>query len=212
MKTTSNFKRTTVFATVILLVLLMAISVVPFSASAADVASEPVYNEVIKDGDGLGEKLSAINISQSGSIKMLFYFTELDGFDADDYIEIKVPQKNGSIKVTKTAFDKVTTDAKGRKQVEVTVAAAQMTDLISLQWVKVDGATETRGWTYKYSVKYYADKVLELAASNTDYAKMAQNVISMLNYGSMAQVKFGYNADNLANAKLFADSNDPNVK
>lgn len=205
MKITSIFKKSAVFATAMLLVLVMVVSMMPMAS--ADEATEPTYR-ITKTGTDHGETLAAMNVSQSGSITMMFYFTGLEdnGFDTDDYIKITVPTAEAGVDRTYTEYYNEANIVDGRYLVKVPVAAAQQTDLVSLQWYK----DEVAGTKREYSVKYYADMVLELAANGTaGYVDMANNVISMLNYGAIAQTKFGYNTTNLANKDLFADGTNP---
>lgn len=206
MKTTSIFKKSAVFATAMFLVLIMAISVVPMASATEEPAK--FDTQIITDGNtSFGEKLAAMNVSQAGDITMLFYFTALDNLGDDDYIEITVPQQKGKDAVVKTIKKgEITPDEKGRYPVQVTVAAAQQTDLVKLQWV--DAETGNKGKSREYSVKYYADEVLRLAAAgNEKYIPMVNNVKSMLNYGAYAQIVFNHNTDKLANFGIYGDVN-----
>ena len=224
MKITSIFKKTAVFSLAMTLILLMAISVMPLASAADEEISAGFETSATEGETAFGEKLVAMNVSQSGNIKMLFYFTfDNSTLDADDYIEITIPQLKKEAKVMKIAKGDLKDAGNGRYLVEVPVAAAQQTDLVSLQWFKSDDGTVTSGKIRKYSVRYYADRVLNLAKdeekaseSNSEtvkkYSNQVNNVISMLNYGAMAQKMFNYNDGTdgearLANAGLFGESN-----
>ncbi len=204
MKITSIFKKTAVFATATLLVLIMVLSLVPM-ASATEADGFDTYRITEEGFAGHGEKLSAMNVSQSGSITMLFYFTGLESFSNSDYLKVTVPQQDDTTKtVIYMKNDLDYDETKARWLVKVPVAAAQQTDLVGLQWVK----NGVEGKLREYSVKYYADKVLEKAAAgDKTFASQVNNIISMLNYGSMAQKLFGHNAINLANKGLFTEAN-----
>ncbi len=203
MKITTIFKKTAIFVTAMLLVfLIIGGSIIPM-ASAADEETAPTFR-ITETGTDHNEKLAAMNVSQSGNITMLFYFTELDEFSDSDYIEITVPMADEDQTRTYKEYYNDENIVNGRYVIKVPVAAAQQTDLVGLQWYK-DGVA---GKLREYSVKYYADKVLEYAkAGNATYMPMANNVKSMLNYGAMAQTMFNYNEGNLANDGLFTESN-----
>ena len=62
---------------------------------------------------------------------------------------------------------------------------------------------------YTYSVKEYADYILEHTEENTEYAKASAMVRAMLNYGGYAQLQFGYDLDALANKGLYNADEDP---
>ena len=86
--------------------------------------------------------------------------------------------------------------------VECQVAAKQMTDSINVQFMDKNGDVSA---TTTYSVQQYAQTVL---ASSTDEA-LKELVKSMLNYGAYAQTYFDYNVENLANAGLYAEGENP---
>jgi len=62
---------------------------------------------------------------------------------------------------------------------------------------------------YSYSVKTYADYILNNTESNDEYTKAAPMVKAMLNYGGYVQKQFGHNTGSLANAGLYTESEDP---
>ncbi len=77
------------------------------------------------------------------------------------------------------------------------VSAKEMADTITAEMFFDE---ETPGPTYTYSVKEYADYLLEHADEKEEYRKAAPLVRSMLNYGTYAQVYFKHNTANPANA------------
>lgn len=202
MKITSVFKKSSVFVTAMLLVLLMVFSIVPL-AQAADSDEDVTYRITAGDVE-LGDKLTAMNISQSGNITMMFYYTSLDGIDDNDYLQVTVPRQSGSFDVTRYKKSELTKVGE-RYLVEVPVAAAQQTDLVKLQWFQVDENGTAKGAKIReYSVKYYAGVILGSTTS-----QMIPAVKSMLNYGAMAQTMFGYKTNNLANKDLYTKENNP---
>lgn len=104
-------------------------------------------------------------------------YTEGIKLDKDAYVEVAVAGEISKVPVH-TAVDSLL----------VNVAAAQMTDEISICVVSGDGI---RGETAVYSVKAYADQIL---AGNYDNA--TKNLVaSMLSYGAKAQEQFQYRLD-----------------
>ena len=83
-------------------------------------------------------------------------------------------------------------DANGQYVISVALAAAQMTEDITLDFVK-NGASVLQKI---YSIRGYADAILEGNYS----AKTKELVRHMLNYGAAAQQYFGVNTNKLANA------------
>ena len=76
----------------------------------------------------------------------------------------------------------------------VNVAAAQMTDAITLQ-LTVDGA---EGEPVSYTVAEYGKTIL-----SGDYTEEVKALVeNMLNYGGKAQTYFGYNTDNMADSGI----------
>lgn len=76
------------------------------------------------------------------------------------------------------------------------VAAKEMTATIKAQMIE----GEEKGTEYTYTVKDYADYILNHAESFGD--KTVELVKAMLNYGGNAQQYFEYNKTDLANAQL----------
>ena len=98
--------------------------------------------------------------------------------------------------VTEVLFNELPNGTSGCKRVEVALAAAQMTDDIVVT-ISNDGAAlleET------YSIRKYVQYLLD-----GDYNSKTKNLANaVLNYGANAQLYFGHNTDNLANAGLTA--------
>lgn len=78
------------------------------------------------------------------------------------------------------------------------VAAKEMTSEIEAQMI--DG--DLTGTEYTYSVKEYADYLIEHADERDDLAPAVPLVKAMLNYGGYSQVYFDKNPGTLANAGL----------
>ena len=150
--------------------------------------------------DNVGERLAGYSLSLEGNIGVNFYM-ELDEAVAENenaYMLFTLP--NGSeqkIKVSEATKDTKTNPGTIYYVFRCDVAAKEMTDTIKAQII-VDG--KTKGNEYEYTVKEYADHLLKNKDKNEKYAKAADLVQSMLNYGAYSQTYFKYNTDKLANA------------
>lgn len=118
-----------------------------------------------------------------------------DDIGANFYLEAPA---SASVKVTvgdstqTVDLSQQTPNTKGLYKVSVNVAAAQMTEAITLQLV-VDG---TEYAPVSYSVRDYAVQILK-----GNYSAQVQNLVKhMLGYGAAAQTYFGINTDQPANA------------
>ncbi len=122
-----------------------------------------------------------------------------DDIGANFYVKLpNIAHESAILKVTVAdnteSYDlsKLTANAEGLYMISVNVAAAQMTQDISLQLV-IDGV-ECEAATY--TIAQYADTII-----NGDYTDKAKNMVRyMLNYGAAAQMYFGVNTGKLANA------------
>ena len=99
------------------------------------------------------------------------------------------------------AISELTANADGFYYVSVKMAAAQMTDDITVQIV--NGADQSEKKTY--SVRAYADSILA-----GEYSEEAKTLVTqMLHYGAAAQNYFNYRTDSLADAGLTATLTAP---
>ncbi|MBQ7829944.1 MAG: hypothetical protein IJ345_06705 [Clostridia bacterium] len=147
------------------------------------------------------EKLAAINLGISGKISLMFYFTNIDEISG-----FRVTVGSGEVSFVDKSELKYDS-AKGRYLLTVKLAAAQQTDLVTLQAIDKNGNASST--VRQYSIRDYANKLLNLASSNSAYAVAAETVKFMLNYGAMAQKHFNYNAGNLANEGLYYRGTNP---
>ena len=92
------------------------------------------------------------------------------------------------------AVSELTANADGFYYLSVKVAAAQMTDEITVQIVNGTEQSEKK----TYSVRAYADSILA-----GEYSEETKTLVTqMLHYGAAAQNYFGYRTDSLADAGL----------
>ena len=119
-----------------------------------------------------------------------------DQIGANFYVNVPENTANAAVKVTvadQTETHELTApNSKGLYKVSVDVAAAQMTEEITLQLV-ADG---TEYAPVSYSIREYADHILK-----GNYSDDVKTMVKyMLNYGAAAQTYFGVQTENLANA------------
>ena len=136
-------------------------------------------------------KVEKWNLSLGGNIGVNFY-TAI-GDPANTQIRVSVAGES----VTYQAAQCQQVD--GLYAVSVNVAAAQMTDIISVELL-VSGNV---AWTGEYSVYQYAQYILADEKGEFDESTEAL-VKEMLNYGAKAQLYFNYNANNTVDAALIA--------
>ena len=119
-----------------------------------------------------------------------------DQIGANFYVNVPENTANAAVKVTvadQTETHELTApNSKGLYKVSVNVAAAQMTEEITLQLV-ADG---TEYAPVSYSIREYAEHILK-----GNYSDDVKTVVKhMLDYGAAAQTYFGVQTENLANA------------
>lgn len=115
--------------------------------------------------------------------------------DPDAYISVTVEDTTVNTKISD-----ITPDSNGRYMVSTNVAAAQMTDAITIQVLTADVA----GSEYIYSVRKYGDYILE----NWDDESVINLVKAMLIYGGSAQNYFAYNLHDMADANISLEMNE----
>ena len=153
--------------------------------------------------DGIGASLVGHSISLDGDIAVNFYMELSDSVVAHRdtaYMHFTIPTGR-----TVTEQDILVKDARIVESDDKTyyvfkcrVAAKEMTSEIKAQMI--DG--DQHGTEYTYSVKEYADYLLEHADERENLARAVPLVKAMLNYGAYSQVYFDKNPSALANADL----------
>ena len=189
MKAISVFKKAAIPALVLLLILAMTVSIIPMVS--ADDASAP--------------KIASNTLAISGDISLVTYFTPTNLAD-EDYVTVTVPRQDGSPKTITTTVAELNAskDAGGRWVVKAPIAAALLTDTVTITWYKDGNAIAT----YERCAKTdYIDKVFTAAETNAAYASLLDPLKNLLNYGSMAQIQFSHSTDTLANEGLYFGDN-----
>ena len=145
--------------------------------------------------DNIGARLAGHSLTLDGSVGVNFYM-ELSSeviSDSSAYMEFTLPGgKTSTVNVSDANTEEIsgTTYYKFRCQVN----AAEMTDTITAQLRSTVGNSKV----YEYTVKEYADYLFAHKEDNAEFAKAADLIEAMVNYGSYAQIYAGYNAENLA--------------
>lgn len=152
--------------------------------------------------DGIGARLAGNSLSLNGNIGVNFYMELDDEVLADSGAYLLFTYANGTTKKVLVQEARVDTQTAAGKTYYVfpcEVAAKEMTDTILAQMHLSDGRTGKR---YFYTVKQYADYLLEHAEEQSAYEKAAPLVRAMLNYGAYAQLNFQHSLTTLANANF----------
>ncbi len=151
----------------LLLAMIMVFSLLPVSAFATEADTPEVVSQQLNLGDDL---------------TMHFYVTAEEGTVV-----------NATVDGETVAHDlsKMTPDSNGQYVIAVKLAAAQMTEAITLDFVQNDVSVLLK----TYSIRSYAENILA-----GDYTFKTKNLVkNMLNYGAKAQLYFNVNTDDLAN-------------
>lgn len=157
----------------------------------------------LRPSGGIGVRLAGHSISLDGDIAVNFYMELSDSVIAHRdtaYMHFTVPVGNGTAEQTMLVKDALIKEWNGKNYYvfKCRVAAKEMTSQIKAQIIDAG----MHGTEYTYSVKDYADYLLEHAVEREDLAKAVPLVKAMLNYGARAQIYFDKNPADLANASL----------
>ena len=157
----------------------------------------------LRPSGGIGVRLAGHSISLDGDIAVNFYMELSDSVIAHKdtaYMHFTVPDGNGTTEQTMLVKDTLIKEWNGKNYYvfKCRVAAKEMTSQIKAQIIDAG----MHGTEYTYSVKDYADYLLEHADEREDLAKAVPLVKAMLNYGARTQIYFDKNPADLANASL----------
>ena len=155
--------------------------------------------EGVEAKTGYEVEIVAWNLSLGDDLSMNFYVQVDDKILENAYIEIAV----ASAEPVSYKVSEATKTEDGYYVFAADVAAAQMTDTVTLQLV----VGEEKGEIYSYSVIQYAQAVL----ANDSLSSYHALVKEMLNYGAAAQTYFDYNTENTINETLYAGAGTQNV-
>ena len=151
------------------------------------------------DDENTETKLAGNSLSLDGDIGINFYMILAKNVvkQAENaYMQFTLPDGTvQKVEVNKADIDTTTTSGKTYYVFRCDVAAKEMTDTIKAQ-VFLNGVAQ--GKEYNYSVKDYADALINNSSSNADYEKAKDLVSAMLDYGAYSQAYFKYNTNNPA--------------
>ncbi len=173
------------YAVLFCLLALLIVAALALSMSAAAAEQEEFY---------------AVNVSMSGSVSLNFFYTSLG--DADSVMIIETAPDGTEISRGAVDVADIPTDSDGRFVISAKLAAAEMTNYITV-YTQKNG--EKLGQARTYSVRDYAEMVL----ARESYKEYHDIMKAMLNYGAMAQTHFGVNTESLANSELYRSSTNP---
>ena len=140
--------------------------------------------------DGIGAQLVGYSLSLDGDIGVNFYMELADEIANSQtaYMQFTIPAGSDTVKKTVPVKEAGSGTANGKTYhvFKCNVSAKDMASTIKAQII--DG--NKKGTEYKYSVKDYADYLLEHNEVE-EYANAATLVKKLLNYGAASQTYFG---------------------
>ena len=135
-------------------------------------------------------ELDSWNLVLGDDIGVCFYIKVVEGQESKTVVKLTVGENTTAWRMSSL------TPIDGLYVIRGDMAAAQMTDVITLEVLADDAVLETKTCT----VREYADYILDEANVYSDADK--QLTLEMLNYGAAAQTYFAHNTENLATAGL----------
>ena len=143
------------------------------------------------------------SVSLDGDISINFYMELSDKLITDRnvaYMQFNVPSGGSYSKQRVYISDADIKKVSGKTYYvfKCRVAAKDMASKITAQIIDGSYAYDS----YSYSVRDYAQYLLEHKHENEKYERAAPLVTAMINYGTAAQLYFGFNTDDLANSIL----------
>ncbi len=151
--------------------------------------------------DAYGD-LTTHNLQLSDDIAFNFYGEFSDTVDSlfpDAYVYVEY--SDGT--VDRELLSELEATADGKLKISLSLAAAEMTDTVKL---RVIFDSSNCGEYIESSVRKYSDIIL---ADESQSSETKELICAMLDYGAYAQEYFGYKTDNLANAGIHSDGDDP---
>ena len=155
--------------------------------------------------DNIGAQFYGYSLSLDGNIGVNFYMELDDSVISDDTAFMRFSLPNGTSDVyvkdiKDTANGTETIGGKTYYIFRCEVNAMNMTYAIKAQMHTGTGENEKIGEEYSYSVKDYADYLVEHKDDKAEFTNAVPVVKAMLNYGAYSQIYFNHAADALANA------------
>jgi len=158
------------------------------------------------------EKLAGYTLSLGGDIGVNCYMELSDDVVKSNtaYMQFTLPDGSVEKVPAEEAEKKVDKNGKTYYIFSCGVPAKEMTDTVTAQMF-LDENTE--GTTYTYTIKKYAEYILEHQAEKEEYKKAVPLIKSMLNYGSYAQQYFKHRnkPEQLANKSDYISEEEKKV-
>ena len=143
--------------------------------------------------------VKTMNLLLNGKIETRFGVELKDETQKNNaYLSVKV----GNEEERRLTFADAEMSENGKYYFNIGIAAAQMTENIAVRVITADADSDVQNFT----VRKYADYLLKKESSSAELKKL---ITAMLDYGAYAQIYFGVNTENLANAGLHADGKNP---
>ena len=147
--------------------------------------------------------LEGYSVRLDGKIGLNFHMS-LNDESLKENSYMKFTWNGEEVAISTESIQPVTVDEKTYYIFPCEVAAKEMADVIT---AKFYDNNNTCLMERQYSVKEYAQVIIENKDSNKEYANAIPLVKAMLNYGAYAQQYFDYNESNLANNITDANGN-----
>ena len=148
-----------------------------------------------------------VQVTTDGNVNLRFYY-KLTGNVKRARVTVADPDtKEGEWSNKSFKYD----SDKGMSYVNVPLAAAQMTFEVSVQPL-VGNTASAVGQSSTWSIKDYADVILTKSSdtkTEAEYASNREAIKAILNYGAMAQERFGVAQNALANDGVYSRSTNP---
>ncbi len=164
----------------------------------------PVYATLYatRDGTECASALTSITLPDAGILA--WNITLADDISANFHICLTEEKLNKTAINITVGNNQYSVNANGLSKSEngcyilkVGIAAAQMTDIISLQLAEENGEF----YTSTYTIREYAETIL----NDSTLSKEHNLVVAMLNYGAASQKYFTHNEDALANEGISSE-------
>ena len=177
-----------------------------YSNSSESKAHNMINKVCVVCGEGKDVNLSGYTISLTGNIAVNFHVQLSEKVLSDSSAYMLFTFADGDTSKVKISDAELKTDGKKTYYVlTCEVQAPEINDEFTAKVITTVCETEV----YTYSVKTYANYILNNTENNAEYAKAAPMIRAMLNYGGYSQKQFGHNTGSLANAGLYTESEDP---
>lgn len=169
----------------LMIITICSIIAVFFSTSVTAYADQGTKVIARIEADGIGSRLAGYSLSLSGNIGVNFFMELSDEVVADDKAYMQFTLPNGDTPQVMVSEAEIAFVGEKRYYVfSCEVAAREMDSIIKAQIITSD----SEGVVYKYTVREYADYILDEANGYDDTTKAM--VSAMLSYGDYAKAYF----------------------